>query len=242
MTKPKQKTDDERDIIVTIDTAANAPPAIALAVALARTRRQALHGLFLEDEDLLRVARLPFSREFHRMSGRDRGMSDLKMERAMARLAAEFRAALEQQAQPSAISWSFSSMPGSRQRVTRAEGPRAELLVIAAPVDQRRPERDQILLLDWERPGVLRALANVLETRQSPFEILLWGSGDSEPVRQLLAAYPGSELRALGDVTADRVFLSVELRPVLVLAARDGDLHKLEDSLRLARCPVLVAA
>ena len=242
MTKPEKKTDDKRDIIVTIDTAAKAAPAIALAAALARARRKALHGLFLEDEDLLRVARLPFSREIHRVSGRDRDMSDLQLERAMARMAKEFRAALEQQARQLAINWSYSSMPGNRRRVTRAEGPSAELLVIAAPVDQRRPTREQILLLDWERPGVLKALANVLETRRAPFEVLLWGSGDSEPVQQLLQAYPGSGLRPLGNLAAERIFLAVDLRPELVLAAREGDRDKLEECLRLARCPVLLAA
>jgi hypothetical protein len=241
MIETEKRAEDKRDIVVTIDAAAQALPAIALAVALASARRQALHGLFLEDEDLLKVARLPFSREIHRMGGPARVMSDLKLERAMARLAEEFRSNLERQATQLAVTWSYSRMPGSRWRVTRTAGRNVGLLVIAAPGDQPAPAREQILVLDWDRPGVLKALASVLDTSNKPVEVMLAGSGDSAPVRQLLEAYPNSRLRLLGELAPDIIFRSNELRPGLVLAASDTTPERLERCLRLARCPVLVA-
>ena len=230
MGETETRTEDKRDIVVTLD-----------AAALARARRQALHGLFLEDEDLMKVARLPFSREIHRTGGPARVMSDLKLQRAMARLAEEFRLTLEQQARQLAVSWSYSRMPGNRWRVTRAAGPSAELLVIAASDDQPVPTREHILVLDWDRPGVLRALASVLDTRSNPVEVMLAGGGDSTPVRRLLEAYPGSTIRLLGELTPEAIFRSNELRPGLVLAAGDTAPDRLERCLRLARCPVLVA-
>ena len=145
------KTDGHREIVVTIDTSACAPPAIALAAALARARQQALHGLFLEDEDLLRVARLPFSQEFHRVGGRARAMSSPQLERAMARLAGEFRAALERQASQFAVSWSYSTMRGNRTHFAASPAAHnAELLVIAAPVEQTANRPEHILVLDWD--------------------------------------------------------------------------------------------
>ena len=241
MSETERRTEDERDIVVTIDADAQALPAIVLAVALARARRQALHGLFLEDEDLLKVARLPFCREIHRMGGPARVMSDLKLERAMARLAEEFRSTLEQQAGRLAVNWSYSRMPGNRWRIGSIARPSAELLVIAAAADQSASAREHILVLDWDRPGVLKALASVLETRSNPVEVMLAGSGDSGPVRDLLEAYPGSTLRLLGELAVETIFRSSALRPGLVLAAGDTAPDRLQRCLKLARCPVLVA-
>ena len=52
----------EQRIVVTIDTASRAEPAIAVAAAFAKAYQSALHGLFIEDTDLLAVAELPFTR------------------------------------------------------------------------------------------------------------------------------------------------------------------------------------
>jgi hypothetical protein len=247
MSETKTESDEKRDIVVTIDTAAQALPAqalpaIALAAALARARRQALHGLFLEDEDLLKVARLPFSRELHRVGGQARAMNDLKLARAMERLADEFRSLLEQQASQLSISWSYSRAPGSRLRITRSGSPGADIMVIASPVETPVPPREHILLLDWGHPGVLKALASVLDTYTTPVEVMLVGNEDSQPVRKLLETYPGCRLRQLGEQLPEAVFRSRELRPGLVLVARDTSEAALESCLRLARCPILVAA
>jgi hypothetical protein len=233
---------DDRDIVVTIDTSAYAPPAIALAAALARARQQALHGMFLEDEDLITVARLPFSRELGRVSGQARALNDLQLARAMARHAEEFRAALQREAQQLALSWSYSTLKGNRWRVVLAEVPAADILIIAAPTAQARPDRERILVMDWEQPGVLKALANVLDTRNCHMEVLLAGEGDTGLPRELLKNYPDSSLRLLGKELPDTVFRTPALRPGLVLVSRKTDTARLELCLKMADCPILVAA
>lgn len=235
------KKPDDRDIVVTIDSSTFAPPAIALATALARARRQAVHGVFLEDEDLLQVARLPFSREVSRVSGQARELSALQLARAMARHAEEFRAALAREAQLMAIRWSYSTLKGNRWRVVRADVPAADILIIAAPADQARPHRERVLVLDWEQPGVLRALASVLDAGNHPLEVALVGGGDPGLVRELLKSYPGSSLRLLGKQLPEAAFRTQALRPGLVLMSRETDNAKLELCLKMAHCPILVA-
>ena len=129
----KKKT-PERRIIVTVDISAQPAPAIALATALAKARKRALHGLFIEDTDLLNVARLPFSREFPRFGGPPREFSDLELERNMARLAERYRSELARLAAEHALPWTYASERTSKRQITRIESGDTDILIISQPM------------------------------------------------------------------------------------------------------------
>jgi nucleotide-binding universal stress UspA family protein len=235
----KTKTPEQR-IVVTIDITAQAAPAIALAAALARARKRALHGLFIEDTDLLNVARLPFTLEFSRFGGPPRDLSDTELERSMARLAARYRKDLEQQALALALPWSYASVRSSKRLVIGHEEASAELLVIGQPARAAAVRTPRVLLLDGNRPGVLQALAAVLDAPgYESAELMVHGEFDSQMLNTLLASHPQVTRRLMGAPSLDELLTSPRYQPSLVLLAQDAD--EIDPCLQLADCPVIVA-
>ncbi len=72
-------------ILVALDASANSREALATAVNLAATLHSELHGVFVEDINLLRLAELPFARE---IQFADTGLHQLEMESLQRRLRA----------------------------------------------------------------------------------------------------------------------------------------------------------
>ena len=237
----KTKTPEPR-IVVTMDTAARAEPAIAVATALARAYRRALHGLFIEDTDLLAVAGLPFAREIPRAGGEPRSLSNIALERQMARLAEQYRDAVERHAEAAAIPWTYASIRASKRRVMGEDATRTDLLVIGQPASSAKPRDPRILLLDGNRPPVLRALESVLQAPEhDAADLLVSGEFDAESLNQVLAGHPQVTRRLMGGPGLAELLITPGLRPSLVLLSRDADSAELEACLRLADCPVIVA-
>ena len=204
----------EPDIVVALDTGAPAAPAIALAATLARIRKRALRGLFIEDEDLLKVARLPFSREILHHGRESRSLNDSELERGMARLAGEFRAALESAARQQSLHWDFASL--------------------------RRAPR--ILLLNGDRPAGIEALASLLEAPEyAEADLLVHGKFDADALNQALAGHPKVTRRLMGAPALPELLTGARYRPSLVLLARDAEQAELDACLGLADCPVILA-
>ena len=63
MSSPPTARPIER-VVVPFDAASENRTAIETAARLAARAKAPLHGIFVEDEDLLHVARLPFARQF----------------------------------------------------------------------------------------------------------------------------------------------------------------------------------
>ena len=80
-------TGKQRRVIVTVDAQSHLPPTIELAVALAASRQIALHGVFVEDVDLMRVAQLPFTQEVPLFSGQPRSLDNRQLQRSLDKLA-----------------------------------------------------------------------------------------------------------------------------------------------------------
>ena len=238
----RKKTTEPR-IVVTVDSGTPAAPAIDLAAALAKTRKLALRGLFIEDEDLLKVARLPFSREVLANGRQIRSLSGGELERGMARLAGEFRNALESAARQQSLHWSFSSLRCSRRLVTRREETLAELLVIGRPSAAAAHRPPRILLLNGDRPAVIEALASVLEAPgYAEADLLVHGPFNAEALNGALAGHPGVTRRLMGAPSLPELLTGARYRPGLVLLARDADPADLDACLGLADCPVVLAA
>jgi hypothetical protein len=121
-------------VVVPLDAVSENRNAIETAARLAAHARVPLHGVFVEDEDLLRLARLPFAR--HVMPGAEaEPLSVEAMARQLRAAAARARTELAAAAARHRIAWSF-------EVVRRANGP---LLVAAS-------ERDLIVAGALSRP------------------------------------------------------------------------------------------
>lgn len=237
-----KKTTEQR-IVVTVDTAARAEPALALAALLAKAQRRALHGLFIEDTDLLAVARLPFTREFPRAGGPSRHFDDSTLERQMARLAEQYRADLERKAREAAVPWSYASLRTSKRLALGAADTRAELLVIGQPAPLASPGPPRVLLLNGDRATVLATLDTVLSAAgYEGADLLVHGAFDAEALNRVLAEHPGVTRRLIGGPSLQELLTGPAYRPSLVLLARDAEAAELEPCLRLADCPVIAAA
>lgn len=237
-----KKTAEPR-IVVTVDSAARAEPALALAAMLAKTQQRALHGLFIEDADLLAVARLPFAREFPRAGGAPRSFDNSTLERQMARLAEQYRQALERQAEAASVPWSYTCLRTSKRLVLGSAEASTDLLVIGQPSVAGSTRTPRILLLDGTRPAVLRTLDTVLASASyANADLLVHGEFDAQALNRVLAEHPGVTRRLMGGPSLKELLTGSAYRPSLVLLARDADAAELEPCLRLADCPVIAAA
>ena len=111
-------TDESRSIVrITLAFGAAAPDLDALSALarLAATLRAELSGVFVEDQDLLRLAALPVAREYFG-SGAQRSIEISDMERQLKRQADLARAALMRSAELAGAHWTFVTARGSLAR------------------------------------------------------------------------------------------------------------------------------
>ena len=86
---------DIRRILVAMDTSAPSQAALEAAAALAERLNAELHGIYVQDQELLRLAQLPVGREVGLASARRRDLNPQGMERAWRVQAAHAKTALE---------------------------------------------------------------------------------------------------------------------------------------------------
>lgn len=238
-----KKRTPERRIVVTLDISSQPGRAFALAAALAKLRKGALHGLFIEDTDLLNVARLPFAREYPRFGGPPRNLDGMDLQRSMARLAERYRDELAARAEENALPWTYSSERTSKRQVTRIESGDTDILIISQPTRSGSVPSPRILLLDADKPAVLQALDAVLEAMNyDAVEVMVRGNFDAVELKQVLDAHSGTTRRLMGAPSLDELLTDPHYRPGLVLLARDAPSEELDPCLRLADCPVVLAA
>jgi nucleotide-binding universal stress UspA family protein len=115
-----------RRVLVGLDASPQSLDALAAAAALAARLGAVLEALFVEDEDLLRLAALPFAGLVRGAAGRAEPLDRARAEAAMRTLAAQAREALERSAARHALEARFRV---ARGRVS------AELLAAAQGVD-----------------------------------------------------------------------------------------------------------
>lgn len=119
-----------RRILVALDTSPHGSAALEAAVRLATELRAELHGLFVEDINLLRLAGLPFASEIDYSSGTSRPLDTASMEQALRTKAEGVRRAIAQTAQQTSLAWSFRISRGNLAQTMLAETLEADLLLI----------------------------------------------------------------------------------------------------------------
>ena len=89
---------DINRILVALDPCQQNPRVLEQALLLAERKRAELIALFVEDENLLRLAGLPFAREVHRSSAAERKLDVAQMNRTLQRQAESLRQLIERSA------------------------------------------------------------------------------------------------------------------------------------------------
>lgn len=113
-------------ILVALDASPHSQAALNAAVRLAVDFEAQVEGLFIEDEKLLRAARLPFAEEVRSFTAPPKGLTDQRMQRQI-RYQAEFaERSLQHAAEEAEVAYDFEVVQGD---VTR------ELLDAATEVD-----------------------------------------------------------------------------------------------------------
>ena len=150
---------------------------LELAVAIAASVQTRLHGLFIESEDLLRAASLPFTREISVATAREHPTDYDKMQRSLQSMANQFRQSLEQAAQATKIPWSFDCVRGVTEEIRFSSRPDIRYLIVDESVGWRSsPKVNQslcrVLLIENQSPSLLHALNVVIQnSRQEKVEI-----------------------------------------------------------------------
>jgi nucleotide-binding universal stress UspA family protein len=204
-------------IVGAVDASAASLLALELAADLAAALRASLAGLFVEEEDLLHAAGLPFVREIRAQSGQAAPFTATDLERHWRALASDARNALTRAAQARRIAWSFEVVRGRASHVmseaarnarltglgsgARAAGrlgsvARAALVATESSLllvpPQRRPGERWVALVDT--PGgaaAVLALASALATTP-PAPLLLVAPSLEALGQAALAGTPGA--------------------------------------------------
>jgi nucleotide-binding universal stress UspA family protein len=129
-----------RRILVALDASTHSLAALEAAAELAANLQAELIGLFVEDENLLHLAALPFSDEVRSPSAIRQPMSSDEMEQQLRLQARQARRALAKAAERTHARWSFRTVRGQVTASVLSAALDADLLAlgrISRPISQR---------------------------------------------------------------------------------------------------------
>lgn len=110
---PEAKRPETPRILVSCDASSLGTAALHAAAALARRLDAELAGVFVENVNLLRMAALPFAREYALASAVGRRVEAGEIERTLRRQADAMRSALSRAAHDLSLPWSFRVVRGA---------------------------------------------------------------------------------------------------------------------------------
>lgn len=245
------RVNNARSVVLAAGASGYSIATILLAVRLAASTRRQLRGLFIEDEDLLQLTGLPFTREISLTTAQERPLEVERMLRSMRAAARESRRTLEREARELERGWSFDTVRGRLREVGLAEGKEAALLIFEPQRTRPRAtpahRRHRILVVGDRDRDVLAALPAVLRGFESvPVELALVAL-DPAAITPELLLQGGVEPDQVGirEIPADAL---ADMLPTDTAAFDCAILPQPEDSQQLAlllerlRCPLVLVA
>jgi len=218
-----------RRILVAMDATSFDIHALDVAASLAARLSAELHGLFVEDLDLLALARLDVVRHISLATGMPERLDPERMEEELRSLARQARRQIQQAAQARGIAFSFRVVRGHGASVLAEAAADVDLMVVETA---GRPLLGQVRMTStW------RVLA-----RQAPGSVLLLATGatPSAPVIAVVDGSPGS-MRALGAAITLAHRLGGPLTAVIADHDREA-MAKVESDVRAALARAGMAA
>ena len=129
--KAATMTDDGiRRILLALEDAERDAVLIDATTRMASALRAELVAMFVEDENLLRLAALPFAREWSQNAGTPRRLDTEQMESELKQRGERLRALLEQKTAGGDVRWSFKSTRGHSTNTLTAHSGEFDLLVV----------------------------------------------------------------------------------------------------------------
>jgi hypothetical protein len=145
---------DIKRIIVSVDAAGISSSTLETAVLLASRLQADLCGLFIEDSELLQLAKLPFTREITLHTALCRDLSSISIERNLNAMATQMRHTLEQLAKISSVVCSFRTVRGPRLESVLKESVEFQL-VLMTPAKRLAESRRHVTATINSHPIVL---------------------------------------------------------------------------------------
>jgi hypothetical protein len=239
-------------IVIRVNVDSHLPTTLELAGALAVAEEAALHGLFVEDEDLFSVANLPFTQEVTRLGGQPRILDDRSLQRALERVGSEFRRSLQRHADTHSLRWSYSSVRGRKQVLELGEQEQADILVIAQPRGRRSTHRHdprRLLLCPDHSALALPAIRVFLEHNPGcDVELLVLEEGDDESrsrdpaMLQLLSDYPTVKVISFPAEKLAALLTSRDHSLDCIVASRQLGSERVRLITGLASCPLIIVS
>lgn len=237
-------------VVVSINLESYLASTLELAIALAIASRCGLHGLFVEDVDLLSAASLPFTREVSLLSAQPQALDYQQMLTSFNARSRLFRRSLVHQAEQSSLLWSYHTARGRKHHTALEHSTGAEYLVIGesekSPARKLRSRR--IMVIKNNNHRLWQALDVVLnEFRDNPVEVIMVSSAqqaEAEVERQVvekLSSHPHSRM-----VEIDRAELEIALTTqALIIDCLISCRHEaqiIEQIIRHNKCSAIVVA
>ena len=212
-----------RRIVFACDAACDIGVAVEEAVALAERWNAALHGVFMEDENLQRLAGLPFGRQVTLSSAVSETLSAIDLEKASSAMGAAMRRTLAGAAAQRGLEWSFGIVRNLSAAAALAELEGDILIVQGATRPFSGSWRPRSSLSSLPRPQA-RTMLICRQRQGEPGTIVVLPGDPGDERRTLLAglamAGPRDELTVLvrgGKPSrveaAERIALSLEPAP-----------------------------
>lgn len=191
-TNPPNAVETKR-ILVTLDTSARGQAALKAAIQLALHTSAELEGLFVEDEDLVRLASLPFAREVDFTSAAPRALQLVNMERALRAAAEETQQAFTEALRRVNLHCVFRIERGTVTQASLATAGKVDLVVIG---QQGRSPRVMAGNFLRNRPSPQKHAVVIFDGSPSAYRALEFGKSlaDSAPLMVLVLANNGDEV------------------------------------------------
>jgi len=217
-----------RRIVVGLDIAPHSRSALAAAASLAGELDADLEAVFVESDELHRLAGLPFARELGHSSASARRIDPAALERSLRAHADEARRALTALAGPRAVRWSLRVTRGSVTEEVRAAATGADLTIVG--ISRWGPEA---MRLAREAPVTLVVLSGGGSAR-GPLAVICPVTVAPEPAVSLACSLAraigeGLTILAVGDDVEEAARWCAEAAALLARLGRKASLEIVRD-------------
>lgn len=198
-----------RRILVALDTSTHSMAALEASARLAASIEAELIGIFVEDVNLLRLAKLPFSKEVTWPSAARRALSEEDMEQELRLRASQARRALAYAAEEAEAEWSFRTVRGTVTEEVLKAALEADLLSLGRA---SRPLTKRVRLGSTARAAADKARRPVFLARKGV-----------DPQQPIVVTYDGSPVGMRGLAAAVQMAQTNESNLIVLIMADDAD-------------------